>query len=94
MQDLGMTKAEIGRRSKNQGLIDEGLALMKKGFELNANNGYAFRKYITVLAQNSRFSDMQAAATKYTEYKINISDSYAQRILGITPPSGAVFDDN
>lgn len=94
MQDLGMTKAEIGRRTKDQGLIDQGLALMKKGFELNANNGYAFRKYITVLAQNSRFSDMQAAATKYTEYKMNISDSYAQRILGITPPSGAVFDDN
>jgi len=94
MEDLGMTKAEIGRRKKDQGKIDQGLALMKKGFELNANNGYAFRKYITVLYQNNRFTDMQTAATKYTEYKINISDSYAQRILGITPPAGAVFDDN
>ena len=89
-----MTKAEIGRRTKNQGLIDQGLALMKKGFELNANNGYAFRKYITVLYQNNRYTDMQTAATKYIDYKINVSDSYAQRILGITPPSGAVFDDN
>lgn len=94
MMDLGMTKVEIGRRKKNEGKINEGLVLMKRGFDLNANNGYAFRKYATTLYQNQRFTDLQAAATKYTEYKMNISDPMAQQILGIKPPAGSQFDDN
>jgi tetratricopeptide (TPR) repeat protein len=94
VQDLGMVKAEIGKRKKDQAMIDQGIKLLREGFEMNPNTGYAFRKYVQVLYANRRFSDLQTAARLYTTYKINMGDPYAQQILGIQLPPGSVIDDN
>ncbi|MCB2231065.1 DUF2723 domain-containing protein [bacterium] len=84
MQDLGMTKVEIGQRIQDQQLVDDGMQLMWQAFELNPNSSYAFRKLITILARQNRVAEMRKAAEMIAEYKINLSDPYVQQILRAT----------
>jgi len=93
MQDLGMTKVEIGKRKKDQALVEAGVQLLKEGFALNQNNGYAFRMYLSVLGELQRYSDMQVAARQFSEYKINLGDPYVQRLLGVAPPAGGIIEE-
>ncbi len=85
MQDLGLTKAEIGRRTGDQAILEEGIALLWKAFDANKNSAYAFRKLYTVLAQNGRVSDIQLAAEKFYEYKINRNDPLLKQLMGGAP---------
>lgn len=84
MQDLGMTKFEIGQRTADQNLMDDGLDLMWRAFEENPNSSYAFRKLVTILARQNRVTDMRRAATMIADYKMNLSDPYLQQILRYT----------
>ncbi|RME26777.1 MAG: DUF2723 domain-containing protein [Candidatus Zixiibacteriota bacterium] len=81
LQDLGLLKAELGRRRQDQGLIDEGINLMWAGFEGNPNSSYAFRKLVSTLSQNGRYTELRRAAKMFTRYGVNRSDPIAQRIL-------------
>jgi tetratricopeptide (TPR) repeat protein len=86
LQDLGMVTFEIGKRKNDQAMQDQGIALMKQGYEINMNNAYAFRKLVPILFQAKRFTDMTNAAQQFSSYKINLSDPYVQQILGMAPP--------
>jgi hypothetical protein len=83
LQDLGWTSIELGKRKKDQMLIDQGIAYLKAGFEGNKNSAFAFRKYVMALNEQRKYAEMQAAAKEFTEYKINLGDPAAQQILGI-----------
>jgi tetratricopeptide (TPR) repeat protein len=87
-QDLGLVKVLLGQRKNDQAKIDEGLTILWKAFEANANSSYGFRKLITVLSQLERYSEMNEAAKKFAEYKINLRDPLVQRLLGIVPQEG------
>lgn len=89
MQDLGLMKYEIARRKNDQAMKDEAIALARKGYEINPNNSYAFRKYVSLLAQEERSQDLAVAARKFSQYKVNLSDPFLQRILSFSnPPPG------
>ncbi|MFQ5453292.1 MAG: protein O-mannosyl-transferase family [Candidatus Zixiibacteriota bacterium] len=88
LQDLGLAKVEIGNRQKNPAMIDNGIRLLWQAFNRNANSNYAFRKLITVLAQQGKFQDINLAAKKFAEYKQHLSDPYLQQLLGINRSSG------
>jgi hypothetical protein len=83
IQDLGWTSIELGKRKKDQALIDQGIAYLKEGFDGNKNSAFAFRKYVMALNEQRKYAEMQAAAKEFTEYKINLGDPAAQQILGI-----------
>ena len=68
---------------KNQGLIDEGINLLWKGFSENPNSNYSFRKLVNSLQRYGRAADMVKAAKMFGEYKVNRSDPYYQQIMGI-----------
>jgi hypothetical protein len=89
MQDLGLVKTELGRKQNDQNMIERGIELMWKAFELNPNNSYAFRKLVTALNQNGRFDLLQEAALMHWEYKINRSDPLLKQIMGQIPKRGA-----
>ncbi len=91
IQDLGLTKLEIGKRLRNVELVDEGIQLLWDAFNLNQNNGYSFRKLITVLGNQQRYSDIQKAAKIHSDYKMNMQDPALRQLLGLgasnlTPP--------
>ncbi|MBU8934621.1 MAG: DUF2723 domain-containing protein [candidate division Zixibacteria bacterium] len=87
-QDLGITKVELGRLRKNQALIDEGIDMMWVAFRANMNNSYSFRKLISVLGSENRYSDIQRAAAMFANYKVNRNDPGVQQLLGLGTPSG------
>lgn len=82
-QDLGLVKVQLGIRSSNQAMVDEGLSLTWQAFNANPNSNYAFRKLISVLGQVNRRAEMVEAATKFSEYKINMQDPLVQSLLGL-----------
>jgi len=84
MQDLGMAKVEIGRRSGNQELVDEGVNFLWDSFAANANSNYAFRKLVASLSQIGRFPEIHQASLMFSEYKINRQDPFLQQILGLS----------
>ncbi|MBI5267857.1 MAG: hypothetical protein HY851_11560 [candidate division Zixibacteria bacterium] len=88
ISDYGMILTEIGKRHKDQGMIQAGIALMWQGFEGNPNSALAFRKLVSALGQTGDMAGAQKAARMIAEYKINQNDGYVQRLSGITPPSG------
>jgi len=83
LQDLGLVEAEIGRLKNDQVLVDSGLKLMSEAFMGNPNSSYAFRKLVTALSQNGRYSEMQTVARQFAEYKVNLNDALLQRLLGM-----------
>lgn len=85
LQDLGLAKAEIGRRTGDQAMLEDGLDLLWKAFNANSNSGYAFQKLYTVLAQNGRIAEVRIAAEKFAEYKMNLNNPILKQLLGITP---------
>ncbi len=88
MQDLGLTKAEIGRRTGDQAMIEEGVRLLYRAFELFPNNPFGFRKLMTVLSQQGRYQEVRAVTEEFAKYKRNLEDPFVQRLLGITHPTG------
>lgn len=82
-QDLGIAKIQLGQMKKDQGLIDEGINLLWKGFSENPNSNYSFRKLVNALQRYGRAADMVKAAEMFGEYKVNRSDPYYQQIMGI-----------
>ncbi|MEW6410871.1 MAG: DUF2723 domain-containing protein [Candidatus Zixiibacteriota bacterium] len=93
MQDLGLTKAEIGRRTGDQAMIEEGIRLLYHAFELFPNNPFGFRKLVTVLLQQGRTQDIRTVVQEFATYKRNLEDPWVQRLLGITHPTGLTPDD-
>jgi len=89
MQDLGISKVELGRMHSDAGMIEEGISLMWDAFKANPNNNYTFRKLVSVLSQARRMSDIQRAAQMFAEYKINLTDPVLQSILG-TSSTGSI----
>jgi tetratricopeptide (TPR) repeat protein len=87
-QDLGLSKFELGKRRKDQAEMDQGINLLWSAFDADPNSSYAFRKLVSVLSQAQRYEDLQRAARMFAQYKVNLTDPYLQRILGISPPSG------
>ncbi len=86
MQDLGLTKVELGKRIADDQMIEDGVDLCWQAFEGNANSNYAFRKLITVLSKTGRYGEVQKAATMFNEYGVNRNDPFLQQILGISAP--------
>jgi hypothetical protein len=84
MQDLGLAKVELGNRTDNATMVDDGIDLLWKAFEANPNSNYAFRKLATIMTQERRFTDLRRAAQMFAEYGINLRDPYLQQILGAT----------
>jgi hypothetical protein len=91
--DYGMILTEIGRRHKDQQMIQTGLDNMWTAFEGNANNPMAFRKLVSTLGQTGRMTDARKAVERFAEYKINLNDGLVQRLLGISPPSGPIMPE-
>ena len=93
-QDLGMAKVELGRRLKDQTMIDKGIRLAWQAFEGNPSHNYAFRKLFSLLSQQRRYTDIQRAANLYASYGINMNDPLLKSILGFNqqqsaPPPGS-----
>jgi len=91
IQDLGLTKLELGKKQRDKALVDEGIKNLWEAFNLNQNNGYSFRKLITVLGNQQRYSDIQKAAQLHARYKMNMQDPALRQLLGLggtnlTPP--------
>jgi hypothetical protein len=91
--DYGMVLVEIARRHNDVVMGQQGIAYLWAGFEGNRNNAMAFRKLVTTLGQSGNMADARKAAQEFAEYKINLGDSYVQRLLGIPPPSGLQIPD-
>ncbi|MEW6051329.1 MAG: DUF2723 domain-containing protein [Candidatus Zixiibacteriota bacterium] len=87
-QDLGLARHELGRRLKDQAMTAEGTRELWDAFMLDPNSSYGFRKLISVLSQDGKFTDLQKAAQMFAEYKVNLSDPFLQRILGISNTQG------
>jgi hypothetical protein len=87
-QDLGAAKFDIGRATNNRALIDEGIKLSWEGFEIDPNANYAFRKLVSLLGQDNRWTEVQRAARIHAQYRRNLGDDLLQRVLGVTPPQG------
>jgi len=81
LQDLGLMNASLGRRLDDQELIDKGISELWAAFEENPNHNYGFRKLVTVLNQQRRYSDMQRAAKMLAEYKRNQGDPLYQQLM-------------
>ena len=91
MQDLGLTKVELGQRIGDNGMVDEGVQLCWQAFDDNSSSAYAFRKLVSVLSRTGRYQELQAAADKHWEYGQNRDDPFLQQIRGMSavPPPGA-----
>lgn len=83
IQDLGLTKIEIGQKQGSREIVDEGIKLLWDGFNLNQNNGYSFRKLITILGNQQRYSEIQKAAQLHANYKMNMEDPALRQLLGL-----------
>jgi tetratricopeptide (TPR) repeat protein len=81
-QDRGMIAVEIGKRTNDSALIEQGAADLWAAFNDNPNNAYAFRKLVTSLGQLGRFTDLREAAEKFSQYSINAGDPVLNQILG------------
>ncbi|MFZ5980285.1 MAG: protein O-mannosyl-transferase family [Candidatus Zixiibacteriota bacterium] len=91
LQDLGMVRVEIGRRTNDQPLIEEGLKLMWQAFDGNSNSTILFKKLATSLTQLGRYDELKRAGRQIGAYKRNLADPYLQRLLNIS--SGTVPPD-
>ncbi len=86
-QDLGMIGIEIGKRTKDSLLIERSASELWRAFDENPNSAYAFRKLVTSLGQVGKFGDVQKAAERFAQYKVNLSDPVLNQILGRNPSS-------
>ncbi len=85
MQDFGLAKLDISRRTKNAAMADDAIALLWESFNANPNNSISFRKLISGLSQVGRNSELVRAAQMHAQYKINANDPYLNSILGRQP---------
>ncbi|MEA2030590.1 MAG: DUF2723 domain-containing protein [candidate division Zixibacteria bacterium] len=86
LQDLGLSKVELGKKRQDTTMINEGIKMLWKSFKMNPNNSYSFRKLISVLSSQRRLSDMQRAATIFANYKIHKNDPIVKQLLGLGNP--------
>ncbi|MEE8575817.1 MAG: DUF2723 domain-containing protein, partial [candidate division Zixibacteria bacterium] len=84
MQDLGMVKADLGQRTGSTLMVEDGIKLMQEAFLLNPNSSYAFRKLVSVLSRNSRFTDLGEAAQIHAQYKQHANDPFLKQVLSVT----------
>ena len=89
LQDMGLTEVYIGQETGNQSQIDKGINMLWEAYNRNQNSSHAFRKLVTILAQNGRYTELREAAEKFAEYKINLNDGFLQQILGFSNPQNA-----
>ena len=85
MQDLGITKIQLGQQTGDSTMIDDGFKLVWDGFSGDPNSPISFRKLATVLIQGRKFTELQRAATMFGEYKRNLQDPFLQQLLGRRP---------
>lgn len=88
IQDLGLVKEEIGRRQRDPAMVEEGIRLLKKSFNLFPNSPYGFRKLVTVLIRNGRTAEARQVTQEFATYRRNLEDPYVQALLGISNPTG------
>jgi tetratricopeptide (TPR) repeat protein len=86
LQDLGGIKFDLGRWNGDAAMMEAGLALVRRGFYIDPNNNYGFRKLIALLSQAGKIVELQQVARDHARYKRNLSDPYVQRILGLQSP--------
>lgn len=82
LQDRGMIAVEIGMRTDDSALIEQGATELWEAFDANPNSAYAFRKLVTSLGQIGRFTDLRRAAERFSQYGINAGDPLLNQILG------------
>ncbi len=94
-QDLGLVKNEIGRRTNNEILKKEGIAILWEAFEANPNQSMAYRKLVTAIGFDSpeNMAEVQRATKLFANYKINQNEQMVQQILGIPPPNTMIPSD-
>jgi len=87
LQDVGMTIYEIGKRIKKDEMINEGIELIWKAFDMNRNDMLTFRKLASVLSEQMRYSDLRLAALTASAYGRNLSDPFLNWALSGGNPS-------
>ncbi len=83
VQDLGLAKWEIGRFTDDQAMVEEGIRLLREGFDINRNSGLAYRKLYTTLGTEGRHSELLEVTRQFATYRRNLSDPLVQAVLGI-----------
>jgi len=89
LQNLGMLKYEIGRRTNDEVMVEEAVDLLWRGFRVNVNELMSFRNLVPILAQLGRYTEMQRAALLIAPYARNLSDPVLQQILNTMSPGSA-----
>ena len=85
LQDLGLVKLEIAKIEEDPSITEEGIALMWQAYYLNPNSSFTFRKLVTGLSREGRYEEIAKATKILRQYKINLEDSFVQRLLGMSP---------
>ncbi|KAA3633215.1 MAG: DUF2723 domain-containing protein [Calditrichaeota bacterium] len=83
MQDLGISKLQLGELNADPLLKEQGIDLLWDAFRANPNSNYAFRKLISSLSQIGRTNEILEAARMFGEYKVNRTDPVYQQIMGM-----------
>ena len=86
-QDLGAAKVEIGLLDDDIDMQEEGLKLIRKGFDMNRNSPLAYLKAITGYQRAGHPEEILEITREHAAYLKNRLDSRVQAILGISPPS-------
>lgn len=81
-QDIGLIEVELGTRTGDSSLTENGLAKMHQAFLTKPNDQYLFRKMVLALTSNNRQAELQAVIKKYASYKRNQNDATVRRYLG------------
>jgi hypothetical protein len=84
VQDLGTAKLELGLLQGDEALVEEGLDLVREGFEINKNAGLAYMKALTAFQRAGRTAEIMEVTRLHAEYKRNLQDPRVQQILGLT----------
>ena len=72
-------------------MIEAGIRLQRKGFDINRNSGLAYRKLYTTLGMENRTGELLEVTRLFAQYKRNLSDPLVQTILGISAPGRSGF---
>lgn len=85
-QDLGAAKLEIGMLDNDVAMVEQGLSLIRKGFDMDRSSPLAYLKALTGFQMADRTGDIVQLTREHAAYGKNRLDSRVQAILGIPAP--------
>jgi tetratricopeptide (TPR) repeat protein len=81
LQDLGMVMTELGRRTDNRPMVDEGIALMWEAYARDPNSAYFFQKLVSVLQRDGQVEKIREAAEMIAQYPKNLENPYVLQVV-------------